>query len=156
MKSPQDRCSFAVGGIWVAGGGTANAPRWVKCVVAGQYGARRCIYLGNDVVYQIDTVPTRYNGYTTLAFFPHGILCGSWCCGATVTHARVPFCSVTFASISGLMLVVRGGHRTTRAAPLNHSQFQATGQPSRTGLRYATGLARIVLLCCRLAAGYVR
>ncbi len=53
---------------------------------------------------------------------------------------------MTFASISGGVGGVRGGHRTTKAVSANHSQFRATGQPSRAGLRYATGLAH----CLRL------
>ncbi|EAZ5957170.1 dimethyl sulfoxide reductase anchor subunit [Salmonella enterica] len=58
------------------------------------------------LVYQIDTVPTWYNGYTTLAFFLTAFLCGPVFAALLLRIARVPFCSVTFASISGLALVV--------------------------------------------------
>ncbi len=142
---------FAVGGIW-----------WLVAVlgkmppVLGKVWLLISMALGvafiwaMTLVYQIDTVPTWYNGYTTLAFFLTAFLCGPVFAALLLRIARVPFCSVTFASISGLALVgVRDGHRTTRTVSLNHSQFRATGQPSRTGLRYATGLAHC-LACCRI------
>ncbi|WP_411898684.1 DmsC/YnfH family molybdoenzyme membrane anchor subunit, partial [Salmonella enterica] len=49
---------------------------------------------------------TWYNGYTTLAFLLTAILCGPLFAALLLRIARVPFCSVTFAIISCLALVV--------------------------------------------------
>ncbi len=98
---------FAVGGIW-----------WLVAVlgkmppVLGKVWLLVSMALGvafiwaMTLVYQIDTVPTWYNGYTTLAFFLTAFLCGPVFAALLLRIARVPFCSVTFASISGLALVV--------------------------------------------------
>ncbi len=98
---------FAVGGIW-----------WLVAVlgkmppVLGKVWLLISMALGvafiwaMTLVYQIDTVPTWYNGYTTLAFFLTAFLCGPVFAALLLRIARVPFCSVTFASISGLALVV--------------------------------------------------
>ncbi|ECN6759099.1 dimethylsulfoxide reductase [Salmonella enterica subsp. enterica serovar Kentucky] len=98
---------FAVGGIW-----------WLVAVLGKMPPAMGKVWLlvsmalgvafiwAMTLVYQIDTVPTWYNGYTTLAFFLTAFLCGPVFAALLLRIARVPFCSVTFASISGLALVV--------------------------------------------------
>ncbi|CQK88484.1 dmso reductase anchor subunit [Salmonella enterica subsp. enterica serovar Typhimurium str. DT104] len=98
---------FAVGGIW-----------WLVAVLGKMPPALGKVWLlvsmalgvafiwAMTLVYQIDTVPTWYNGYTTLAFFLTAFLCGPVFAALLLRIARVPFCSVTFASISGLALVV--------------------------------------------------
>ncbi len=69
---------------------------------------------GNDaLVYQMNTVPTRYNGYATLAFLT-AFLCGQCLRRYCYASRASRFCSVTFASISGFGIGgVRDGRRTT-------------------------------------------
>lgn len=57
-------------------------------------------------VYQIDTVPTWYNGYTTLAFFLTVFLSGPLFAALILRAARARFNGTTFASISVLALLV--------------------------------------------------
>lgn len=91
----------------MAGGGTRKMPPAlgkVWLLVSMALGV--AFIWAMTLVYQIDTVPTWYNGYTTLAFFLTAFLCGPVFAALLLRIARVPFCSVTFASISGLALVV--------------------------------------------------
>lgn len=98
---------FAVGGIWwlvAVLGKMPPALGKVWLLVSMAFGV--AFIWAMTLVYQIDTVPTWYNGYTTLAFFLTAFLCGPVFAALLLRIARVPFCSVTFASISGLALVV--------------------------------------------------
>ncbi|MDN8600188.1 dimethyl sulfoxide reductase anchor subunit family protein [Citrobacter enshiensis] len=56
-------------------------------------------------VYQIDTVPTWYTGYTTLAFFLTAFLSGPLFAVLLLRSARVSFNSTPFAGISMLALL---------------------------------------------------
>lgn len=60
-------------------------------------------------VYQIDTVPTQYNGYTTVAFFMTMLLSGPLFAGLLLRAAGVPFNANVFAGISVLALLVSAG-----------------------------------------------
>ncbi|MEA0983585.1 DmsC/YnfH family molybdoenzyme membrane anchor subunit, partial [Salmonella enterica] len=98
---------FAVGGIWwlVAVLGTMPPSLGnVWLLVSMALGV--AFICAMTLVYQIGTVPTWYNGYTTLAFFLTAFLCVPVFAALLLRIARVQFCSVTFASISGLALVV--------------------------------------------------
>lgn len=57
-------------------------------------------------VYQIDTVPTWYNGYTTLAFFLTAFVSGPLFAALLLRAARVIFNGVTFAAVSVLALLL--------------------------------------------------
>lgn len=57
-------------------------------------------------VYQIETVPTWYTGYTTLAFFLTAFLGGPLFAALLFQASRVPFNSTIFSSISLLALLV--------------------------------------------------
>ncbi len=149
MKSPQDRCPCRRRHLWLVAVLGKMPPALGKVWLLVSMALGVAFIWAMTLVYQIDTVPTRYNGYTTLAFFLTAFLCGPVFAALLLRIARVPFCSVTFASISGPALVVCVAVIVLQGLSLNHSQFRATGQPSRTGLRYATGLAHC-LACCRI------
>ncbi|EOX8526885.1 dimethyl sulfoxide reductase anchor subunit family protein [Salmonella bongori] len=98
---------FAVGGIWWLVAVLGKMPRTlgkVWLLVSMALGV--AFIWAMTRVYQIDTVPTWYNGYTTLAFFLTAFLCGPLFAALLLRVARVPFCGATFASISVLALVV--------------------------------------------------
>ncbi|MCZ9156858.1 dimethyl sulfoxide reductase anchor subunit [Escherichia albertii] len=57
-------------------------------------------------VYQIDTVPTWHNGYTTLAFFLTAFLCGPLFGTLLLRAARVDFHNTALAAVSVLALLV--------------------------------------------------
>ncbi len=56
-------------------------------------------------VYQIDTVPTWYNGYTTAAFFLTMLLTGPLFAALLLKLAKVPFNGKFFAALSVLALL---------------------------------------------------
>ncbi|TKV14093.1 dimethylsulfoxide reductase [Citrobacter sp. wls619] len=60
-------------------------------------------------VYQIDTVPTWYNGYTTVAFFMTLLLSGPLFAALLLRAAGVSFNANVFAGISVLALLVSAG-----------------------------------------------
>ena len=65
-----------------------------------------CLFvLEMTLVYQIDTVPTWYNGYTTASFFLTMVLCGPLFAALLLRIANVPFNGRVFASMSALALL---------------------------------------------------
>ena len=98
---------FAVGGIW-----------WLVAVLGkmplalGKFWLLVSMILGivfvwaMTRVYLIDTVPTWYTGYTTLAFFLTALLSGPLFAALLLRAARVTFNGTLFASISVLALLV--------------------------------------------------
>ncbi|MDZ3934782.1 selenate reductase membrane anchor subunit YnfH, partial [Escherichia marmotae] len=96
---------FAVGGLW-----------WLVAVIGKMPQALGKLWLLVSMalgvifvwmmtcVYQIDTVPTWHNGYTTLAFFLTVLLSGPILAAAILRAARVTFNTTPFAIISVLAL----------------------------------------------------
>lgn len=98
---------FAVGGLWwlVAFLGKMPATSgkiWLLLsMLLGLF-----FVLAMTNVYQIDTVPTWYNGYTTLAFFMTMLLSGPMFAALLLRAAGVSFNAARFAGISILALLV--------------------------------------------------
>ncbi len=93
-------------------------------------------------VYQIDTVPTWHNGYTTLAFFLTVLLSGPILAAAILRAVRVTFNTTPFAIISVLALIAcAGGDCAARFVSGVYSLIRATSQRTGTRLRLLTGLA---------------
>ncbi|AGE94694.1 dimethyl sulfoxide reductase anchor subunit family protein [Citrobacter farmeri] len=98
---------FAVGGIW-----------WLVAVLGKMPPALGKLWLLISMalgivfvwamtrVYLIDTVPTWYTGYTTLAFFMTVLLSGPLFAALLLRVSRVTFSGTVFASISVLALLV--------------------------------------------------
>ncbi|MFV0567944.1 MAG: dimethyl sulfoxide reductase anchor subunit family protein [Citrobacter portucalensis] len=98
---------FAVGGLW-----------WLVAFLGKMPAALGKIWLLLSMllglvfvfamtnVYQIDTVPTWYNGYTTLAFFMTMLLSGPLFAALLLRAAGVSFNAARFAGISVLALLV--------------------------------------------------
>ncbi|HCC6343448.1 dimethyl sulfoxide reductase anchor subunit family protein [Citrobacter amalonaticus] len=98
---------FAVGGIW-----------WLVAVLGKMPPALGKLWLLVSMVlgvvfvwamtrvYLIDTVPTWYTGYTTLAFFMTVLLSGPLFAALLLRASRVTFNGTLFASISVLALLV--------------------------------------------------
>lgn len=98
---------FAVGGLW-----------WLVAVIGKMPEALGRIWLVVSMalgvvfvyamsrVYQIDTVPTWHNGYTTAAFFLTVLLSGPLLAALLLRLARIPFNGGVFAFISVLALLV--------------------------------------------------
>lgn len=98
---------FAVGGIW-----------WLVAVLNKMPEALGKLWLFISMalglvfvwamtrVYQIDTVPTWYNGYTTLAFFMTVCLSGPIFAALLLRASRVSFNATAFSSISVLALLI--------------------------------------------------
>ncbi|MBJ8958057.1 dimethyl sulfoxide reductase anchor subunit family protein [Citrobacter youngae] len=101
---------FAVGGLW-----------WLVAFLGKMPAALGKIWLLVSMllgvvfvwamtnVYQIDTVPTWYNGYTTVAFFMTMLLSGPLFAALLLRAAGVPFNANVFAGISVLALLVSAG-----------------------------------------------
>ena len=101
---------FAVGGLW-----------WLVAVIGKMPQALGKLWLLVSMalgvifvwmmtcVYQIDTVPTWHNGYTTLAFFLTVLLSGPILAAAILRAARVTFNTTPFAIISVLALIACAG-----------------------------------------------
>ncbi|MFA1281734.1 dimethyl sulfoxide reductase anchor subunit family protein [Citrobacter telavivensis] len=101
---------FAVGGIW-----------WLVAVLGKMPPALGKLWLLIDMVlgivfvwamtrvYLIDTVPTWYTGYTTLAFFMTVLLSGPLFAALLLRASRVTFSGTVFASNSVLALLVSVG-----------------------------------------------
>ena len=101
---------FAVGGLW-----------WLVAVIGKMPQALGKLWLLFSMalgvifvwmmtcVYQIDTVPTWHNGYTTLAFFLTVLLSGPILAAAILRAARVTFNTTPFAIISVLALIACAG-----------------------------------------------
>jgi len=97
---------FAVGGLW-----------WLVAVIGKMPEALGRIWLVVSMVlgvvfvyamsrvYQIDTVPTWHNGYTTAAFFLTVLLSGPLLAALLLRLARIPFNGGVFAFISVLALL---------------------------------------------------
>ncbi|EHX1736413.1 dimethyl sulfoxide reductase anchor subunit [Shigella boydii] len=101
-------------------------------------------------VYQIDTVPTWHNGYTTLAFFLTVLLSGPILAAAILRAARVTFNTTPFAIISVLALIACAGVIVLQGLSLAsiHSSVQ---QASALVPDYASlQVWRVVLLCAGL------
>lgn len=101
-------------------------------------------------VYQIDTVPTWHNGYTTLAFFLTVLLSGPILAATILRAARVTFNTTPFAIISILALIACAGLIVLQGLSLAsiHSSVQ---QASALVPDYASlQVWRVVLLCAGL------
>ena len=97
---------FAVGGFW-----------WLLSVIGKMPARLGRIWLVISMVlglifvwamtrvYQIDTVPTWYNGYTTASFFLTVVLTGPLFAALLLKLAKVPFNGKFFASLSVLALL---------------------------------------------------
>ena len=98
---------FAVGGLWwlVAFLGKMPAALGKIWLLAGML-LGLVFVLAMTSVYQIDTVPTWYNGYTTLAFFMTLLLSGPLFAALLLRAAGVSFNAARFASISVVALLV--------------------------------------------------
>ncbi|QLS06184.1 dimethyl sulfoxide reductase anchor subunit family protein [Citrobacter freundii] len=98
---------FAIGGVW-----------WLVAFLGKMPAALGKIWLlvsmllgvvfvwAMTQVYQIETVPTWYNGYTTVAFFMTVLLSGPLFAALLLRTVRVSFNAATYASISVLALLV--------------------------------------------------
>lgn len=98
---------FAVGGLWwlVAFLGKMPATSGkIWLLLSMLLGLVFVLAMTN--VYQIDTVPTWYNGYTTLAFFMTMLLSGPLFAALLLRAADVSFNAARFAGISILALLV--------------------------------------------------
>lgn len=97
---------FAVGGFWWLVTILGKMPRvlakaWLLLTML-----LGCLFvLEMTMVYQIDTVPTWYNAYTTAAFFLTMVLCGPLFAALLLRVANVPFNGRVFASMSVLALL---------------------------------------------------
>lgn len=134
---------FAVGGLW-----------WLVAVIGKMPQALGKLWLLVSMalgvifvwmmtcVYQIDTVPTWHNGYTTLAFFLTVLLSGPILAAAILRAARVTFNTTPFAIISVLALIACAGVIcAARFVSVVYSLIRATSQRTGTRLRLLTGLA---------------
>ena len=118
---------FAVGGFW-----------WLLAVVGKMPAALGKIWLFLTMllgllfvmamtrVYQIDTVPTWYNGYTTSAFFLTVLLSGPLFAALLLTQAKVDFNGWFFAAISVAALIISVAVVVSQSADLGtiHSSVQ--------------------------------
>ncbi|MGL5697711.1 MAG: DmsC/YnfH family molybdoenzyme membrane anchor subunit [Kluyvera sp.] len=118
---------FAVGGFW-----------WLLSVLGKMPAALGRIWLMVSMVlgllfvwamtrvYQIDTVPTWYNGYTTASFFLTVVLTGPLFAALLLRLANVPFNGKFFASLSVLALLVSLATVVMQTADLGliHSSVQ--------------------------------
>ena len=96
-----------------------------------------CLFvLEMTLVYQIDTVPTWYNAYTTAAFFLTMVLCGPLFAALLLRVANVPFNGTVFASMSVLALLA-----SLAVVILQNSELRAAGQRPAAKLRLATNPA---------------
>lgn len=142
---------FAVGGLW-----------WLVAVIGkmpqalGKLWLLASMVLGvvfiwmMTCVYQIDTIPTWYNGYTTLAFFLTVLLSGPILAAAILRAARVTFNTTPFAIINVLALIACVGVIVLQGLSLAsiHSSVQqaSTLVPDYASLQ----VWRVVLLCAGL------
>ncbi|MDU4266706.1 MAG: DmsC/YnfH family molybdoenzyme membrane anchor subunit [Enterobacter hormaechei] len=85
---------FAVGGFW-----------WLVSVI-GKMPPAFVFVWAMTRVYQIETVPTWYTGYTTLSFFLTMVLAGPLLAALLLRVANVTFKSALAASVSALALIV--------------------------------------------------
>ncbi|EBP0117188.1 dimethyl sulfoxide reductase anchor subunit [Salmonella enterica] len=98
---------FAVGGFWWLVAFLGKMPETLgKLWLLFSMVLGIIFILAMTRVYQIETVPTWYTGYTTLAFFLTAILGGPLFAALLFQASRVPFSSTIFASISLLALLV--------------------------------------------------
>lgn len=134
---------FAVGGLW-----------WLVAVIGKMPQALGKLWLLVSMalgvifvwmmtcVYQIDTVPTWYNGYTTLAFFLTVLLSGPILAATILRAARVTFNTTPFAIISGSGADrLCRGDCAARFVSGVYSLIRTTSQRAGTRLRLLTGLA---------------
>ncbi|WP_410705029.1 dimethyl sulfoxide reductase anchor subunit family protein [Citrobacter freundii] len=98
---------FAVGGLWwlVAFLGKMPATLGIIWLLLSMLLGLVFVYAMTNV-YQIDTVPTWYNGYTTLAFFMTMLLSGPLFAALLLRAAGVSCSPARFAGISVLALLV--------------------------------------------------
>ncbi|MEG1421981.1 MAG: dimethyl sulfoxide reductase anchor subunit family protein [Citrobacter sp.] len=118
---------FAVGGVW-----------WLVAFLGKMPAALGKIWLlvsmilgvvfvwAMTQVYQIDTVPTWHNGYTTINFFMTVLLSGPLFAALLLRTVRVSFNAATNASISVLALLVCAGVIALQGVSLGeiHSSVQ--------------------------------
>ncbi len=98
---------FAVGGLWwlVAFLGKMPAALGKIWMLLSMLLGLVFVFAMTNV-YQIDTVPTWYNGYTTLAFFMTMLLSGPLFAALLLRATGVSFNAASFAGISVLALLV--------------------------------------------------
>ncbi|WP_142501337.1 DmsC/YnfH family molybdoenzyme membrane anchor subunit [Klebsiella sp. 2680] len=97
---------FAAGGIWWLLSFLGKMPRMLAKTWLLITMLLGCLFvLAMTLVYQIDTVPTWYNGYTTAAFFLTMLLCGPLFAALLLRMANVTFNGTVFASISTFALL---------------------------------------------------
>lgn len=97
---------FAVGGLWWLVAVIGKMPETlgrIWLVVSMVLGV--VFVYAMSRVYQIDTVPTWHNGYTTAAFFLTVLLSGPLLAALLLRLARIPFNGGVFAFISVLALL---------------------------------------------------
>lgn len=98
---------FAVGGFWWLVAVLGKMPETLgKLWLLISMVLGIIFILAMTRVYQIETVPTWYTGYTTLAFFLTAFLGGPLFAALLFQASRVPFNSTIFSSISLLALLV--------------------------------------------------
>lgn len=98
---------FIVGGLWWLAALSGKLPALagkVWLIVAMALGL--LFVLAMSRVYQIPTVPTWHNGYTTASFFLTLLLSGPLLGALLLQQARAPFNIAPFAALSGLALLI--------------------------------------------------
>ena len=142
---------FAVGGLWwlVAFLGKMPATLGKIWLLLSMLLGLVFVYAMTNV-YQIDTVPTWYNGYTTLAFFMTMLLSGPLFAALLLRAAGVSCSPARFAGISVLALLVTVAVVVLQGLSLGeiHSSVQNAGAlvPDYTSLQ----VWRILLLVAGL------
>lgn len=133
---------FAVGGLWWLVAVLGKMPDTlgkIWLIVAMALGV--LFIFAMTRVYQIDTVPTWHNGYTTLGFFPDGV---PWRATARCVPAggRGRRCPAGLRDSERIRTgdKRRGGADAERG-PCGYSQLRPTGERPAAGLRLLAGVA---------------
>lgn len=120
---------FAVGGFWWLVTILGKMPRVLAKARLLLTMLLGCLFvLEMTMVYQIDTVPTWYNAYTTAAFFLTMVLCGPLFAALLLRVANVPFNGRVFASMSVLALLASGGRHIAEQRAGGDPQLRTAGQ----------------------------
>jgi Tat-targeted selenate reductase subunit YnfH len=118
---------FAVGGLWwllAALGKMPAALGKIWLLITMLLGLMFVVAMTR--VYQIDTVPTWYTGYTTSAFFLTALLSGPLFAALLLQAARINFNGWFFAAISVAALIISAAVMVLQSADLGtiHSSVQ--------------------------------
>lgn len=149
---------FAVGGLWwlVAFLGKMPAALGKIWMLLSMLLGLVFVFAMTNV-YQIDTVPTWYNGYTTLAFFMTMLLSGPLFAALLLRAAGVFFNAARYAGISVIGSAGYGGRYCAQGTVARRGSTVRYNPPARwfpTTAVYRSGVC-----CCwpRVwVAGYVR